>query len=198
MEWGDCPTGAPGAAYDVVSLKQTTPDPQHPTAIMVSILPITESKGFFEQLFEFIQPETLMCWEFWVVASAILVVAEFLTAGFLLGAFVPGTLLSATLAAFDVGMNGQLWGFIFGTLVGLVFLRPIAVRHANEGGTPSNVDALVGLSAMVTEPITPSSSGRVKIRGEEWRAVADSEIQAGVSVTVARIEGNSVHVQAQI
>jgi len=138
-----------------------------------------------------------MCWEFWVVASAILVVAEFLTMGFLLGAFVPGTLLSATLAALGVGMNGQLWGFIFGTMVGLVILRPIIVRHAKGRGTPSNVDALVGGSAMVTEPINPSNSGRVKIRGEEWRAVADSEIQVGVSVTVVRIDGNSVHVQAQ-
>lgn len=164
---------------------------------MLSILPNTESKGFFEQLFEFIQPETLMCWEFWIVASAILVVAEFLTAGFLLGAFVPGTLLSAILAAFGVGMNGQLWGFIFGTMVGLVILRPIFVRHTQERGTPSNVDALVGASAKVTEPITPAGSGRVKIRGEEWRAVADSEIQVGVSVTVVRIDGNSVRVQSQ-
>jgi membrane protein implicated in regulation of membrane protease activity len=164
---------------------------------MASILLITESKGFFEQLFEFIQPETLMCWEFWLVASALLVVAEFLTMGFLLGAFVPGTLLSATLAAFGVGMNGQLWGFIFGTMVGLFILRPTIVRHAKKGGIPSNVDALVGVSAMVTEPITPSSSGRVKIRGEEWRAAADSEIQVGVSVTVVRIDGNSVRVQAQ-
>ncbi len=157
----------------------------------------SESPGFFEQLIELLQPETLMSWEFWIVASAILVVAEFLTAGFLLGAFVPGTLLSAVLAAFGVGMDGQLWGFILGTMVGLIVLRPIVVRRSKLGGVPSNVEALKGQSAIVTEAISPPSLGRIKIRGEEWRASAEEGFETGAEVRIVTIDGNTVHVQAQ-
>lgn len=157
----------------------------------------TESQGFFSQLAEAFSPEVLMSWEFWTVASAVLLVGEILTAGFLLGAFVPGTILSAILAALGVGMQGQLWGFIAGTLVGLVVLRPIVIRKAQEGGVPSNVDALVGESAVVTEAIGADAPGRVRIRSEEWRATAATDIELGASVSVVSVSGNAVHVQAQ-
>jgi membrane protein implicated in regulation of membrane protease activity len=156
-----------------------------------------ETQGFFEQLFEAFEPEVLMSWEFWVVASAVLLVAEFLTAGFLLGAFVPGTVLAAILAALGVGMQGQLWGFIVGTMIGLVVLRPIIVRKAQAQGVPSNVDALVGEPAIVTEAISASSCGRVKVRSEEWRASAGADLDPGAAVTVVQVYGNTVHVQAQ-
>jgi membrane protein implicated in regulation of membrane protease activity len=138
-----------------------------------------------------------MSWEFWTVASALLLVGELLTASFLLCAFVPGTAVSAVLAALGVGMQGQLWGFIIGTLFGLVFLRPILVKKANQGGEPSNVDALVGQSGIVTEPITASTPGRVKIRSEEWRATAGDDLESGTQVSVVRVEGNAVYVQPQ-
>ena len=162
---------------------------------MIPLLP-QDSKSFFEQLGD-LSPEVLMSWEFWVVASALLVVGEFLTAGFLLGCFVPGTVLSAILAAFGVGMNGQLWGFIVGTMIGLFAIRPEIVRRAQKGGVPSNVDALIGASATVTEPITADELGRVKIRGEEWRATAAENLESGASVQVMSVDGNTVSVQAQ-
>jgi|GEM_PF-679198 len=156
-----------------------------------------ETQGFFSQLTEAFTPDVLMSWEFWTAASAVLLVGELLTASFLLGAFVPGTALSAILAALGLGMQGQLWGFMIGTVVGLVVLRPILVAKAQEGGEPSNVDALVGQPGVVTESITPSSPGRVKIRTEEWRATAGDDLEAGVHVNIVRVDGNAVHVQSQ-
>ena len=157
----------------------------------------SEAKGFFAQMAEYLKPDVLMSWEFWTVTSGILLLGELLTASFLLFVFVPGTALAAILAAFDVGMNGQLWGFILGTLFGLVVVRPILVAKANKGGEPSNIDALVGQSGVVTESITKSTPGRVKIRSEEWRATAGDDLESGTSVSVVRVEGNAVHVQSQ-
>lgn len=187
------------AAYDAPSpgRHDSAPIPDSATTTMAIDFQASESPGFFEQLIELLQPETLMSWEFWIVASAILVVAEFLTAGFLLGAFIPGTLLSALLAAFGVGMNGQLWGFILGTMVGLIVLRPIVVRRARLGGVPSNVEALIGQPAIVTEAISATSFGRIKVRGEEWRASAEEGLESGAEVRIVAIEGSTVHVQAQ-
>ena len=146
----------------------------------------SEAKGFFAQMAEYLKPDVLMSWEFWTVTSGILLLGELLTASFLLFVFVPGTALAAILAAFDVGMNGQLWGFIIGTLFGLVVVRPILVAKANKGGEPSNIDALVGQSGVVTESITASTPGRVKIRSEEWRATAGDDLESG-SVTIAGV-----------
>lgn len=157
----------------------------------------SEGQGFFSQLAEYLQPDVLMSWEFWTVTSGLLLLGELLTASFLLCAFVPGTVVAAILAAFGIGMNGQLWGFIIGTLFGLVVLRPILVEKANQGGEPSNVDALIGQSGVVTESITSSTPGRVKIRSEEWRATAGDDLESGTHVSVVRVEGNAVHVQSQ-
>ena len=156
-----------------------------------------EGQSFFTQLTEYLQPDVLMSWEFWTVASALLLVGELLTASFLLCAFVPGTAVSAVLAGLGIGMQGQLWGFIFGTLFGLVYLRPKLVAKSQEGGVPSNVDALVGQAGVVTEPISAVTLGRVKIRSEEWRATSGQDLELGTRVQVVSVEGNAVHVQPQ-
>jgi membrane protein implicated in regulation of membrane protease activity len=156
-----------------------------------------EGQSFFTQLTEYLQPDVLMSWEFWTVASALLLVGELLTASFLLCAFVPGTAVSAVLAGLGIGMQGQLWGFIFGTLFGLVYLRPKLVAKTQEGGVPSNVDALVGQAGVVTEPISAATLGRVKIRSEEWRAASGQDLEVGTRVQVVSVEGNAVHVQPQ-
>ena len=156
-----------------------------------------EGQSFFTQLTEYLQPDVLMSWEFWTVASALLLVGELLTASFLLCAFVPGTAVSAVLAGLGIGMQGQLWGFIVGTLFGLVYLRPKLVAKTQEGGVPSNVDALVGQAGVVTEPISAVTLGRVKIRSEEWRAASGQDLEVGTRVQVVSVEGNAVHVQPQ-
>ncbi|MCX8228710.1 MAG: NfeD family protein [Planctomycetota bacterium] len=155
-----------------------------------------ESLGFLSQLAEFMAPETLLSWEFWAILSVVLLVAEVITAGFLVGAFVPGTALATLLAALGLGMEAQLWGFVGGTLVGLFFLRPIWVKKAQAGGEPSNVDALVGQKATVTEAITVGGIGRVRIRSEEWRAHSETPLDAGALVRVTCVEGNSVTVES--
>ena len=160
------------------------------------LLQSEESSGFLSQLAEFLRPEVLLSWEFWAITTIVLLVAEVLTAGFLLGAFVPGTALATLLAALGWGMEVQLWGFVGGTLVGLFYLRPIWVKRAQAGGEPSNVDALVGQKATVTESISVGGTGRVRIRSEEWRAISETSLDAGALVRVIRVEGNSVTVES--
>ncbi len=165
---------------------------------MPTILSLQESPGFFEQVFEAFSPDILMSWEFWTVLSALLLVGEILTAGFLLGAFIPGTVLSALLATLGVGMQGQLWGFIAGTMVGLVVLRPMVMAKIQAAGEPTNTNALVGQAAVVTERITPTQPGRVKVRSEEWRATSEAVHEAGASVIVSSVQGNAVHVASGV
>jgi len=76
-------------------------------------------------------------------------------------------------------------------------------------GISSNVDAIVGRLARVTETIGPHQPGRITIEGEEWRAVLDTTghdgspsapggapaaLSPGEVVRIVRIDGVTAHV----
>ena len=162
---------------------------------MLRFLQESESgQGFLEQVQEALSPDLFTSWEFWAIASAVLLVGEVITASFLLGAFLPGTILAALFAAFGWSMEFQLAGFVVGTLVGLGLLRPLFLRRLSVDAQPSNVDALIGRQGRVVEAIAPGEIGRVKVQNEEWRARADQPMEAGQPVTVQAVSGNTLEV----
>src|ERR1017187_3981656 len=60
-----------------------------------------------------------------------------------------------------------------------VALTPLMIPLARFLFTPkphaSNVDALLGQKALVVETVDPKQAGTVKVGGEKWRAVSNSE-----------------------
>jgi membrane protein implicated in regulation of membrane protease activity len=64
---------------------------------------------------------------------------------------------------------------------------------------PSNVDALVGKSCVVTKRIASGEAGMVKISGEVWRAelagAEDATRDVGATVKVESIEGVTLKVR---
>lgn len=161
------------------------------------MLPFQETEqSFFEQFSDFFHEDVFASWEFWVVLSGILLIGEVLTAGFLLGAFVPGTLLAALFATFGWSMEAQLIAFATGTVVGLLLIRPFFLRRLRAEGAATNVQALVGSVGRVTEAIDLDSGGRVKVQSEEWKAACSTALAVGAKVRVLGIEGNTLQVEA--
>ena len=160
------------------------------------MLPIQETQSFFDQVAESFQLETFTAWHFWTLLTVLFLVGEVLTAGFLLAAFVAGTVAAMCGVALDFGFQGQLWCFAGGTLVGLFLLRPLFLRKALDKGDATNVDALVGLSATVTETIPSNGIGRARVRNEEWRATCTASLKAGEQAQVVSVAGNTVTVEA--
>ncbi len=64
---------------------------------------------------------------------------------------------------------------------------------------PSNVDALVGRTGVVTQRIAPNSPGQIKLSDELWRAAlaasADGAREPGDQVTVESAEGVTLKVR---
>lgn len=157
----------------------------------------SEPTTFWQELAEFFSSENivdLVSWEFWLIVTIVLLAGEILTAGFLLGALTPGTVLAAVVAAFGLGLPYQVFAFIVGTLVGLIYLRPIFLRKVMNKGVPSNIDALVGATGIITESVKPDVVGRVKVHSEEWRAQGATEFTVGTKVQVVSIDGNTLTV----
>jgi len=95
--------------------------------------------------------------------------------------------------AFHLSFALQLVAFAVAAGAGLVFVRPIALRHIKQPPQlRTGTAALVGRTAIVLEEVT-DHSGRIRIDGEEWSSrtyVEDSPaIPAGAKVDVMQIKG---------
>lgn len=95
-----------------------------------------------------------------------------------------------------------LLGVVAAGVLSLVYLlvgRKKIRQKLRRPGVPSNTDALIGKTARVTETITSDRAGRVKLEGEEWRAVLENPLRgalaAGGSVRIVRVEGVAVYVE---
>lgn len=131
-------------------------------------------------------------WVAWLIAAAALAGLELLSLDLVLLMIAAGALGGAAVAALGAPLLLAVGAAVAVSLVGLVAVRPVAVRHL-ELGPPhrTGTAALVGREAVVTVPVT-GESGRVKLAGEIWSArnyEADGTIAAGAAVDVVSIDG---------
>ena len=100
--------------------------------------------------------------------------------------------IALVLALFKVGAGVQVAVFLILSLVLLGTTRKVFVNKLKTGSQKTNVDALVGEEAVVLEDITPHNTGLVKVKGQNWTAVAydkDATILKDTTVKVKAIEG---------
>ncbi len=141
----------------------------------------------------------MLVWQLWLIAAAVLVLIEFFVPGFFIATFVLGCLFSALASFMGGGFITQTIAFIVGSLISFVGIRPLVIKHlySDKSGQETNTGALVGVPAIVLEPVD-KVSGRVKVGGEDWKArtETDENFESGVSVTVVRIDGATLIVKS--
>jgi membrane protein implicated in regulation of membrane protease activity len=133
-----------------------------------------------------------MSWIAWLIAAAILGVAEYFTLTLAFGLLAAAALVAALVAGMGGPLLAQVLAFAITAGVGLVFVRPIARRQmTNTPLVREGSYALIGKTAVVVEEVT-GSQGLIKLSGEMWSARALDEnqvIPAGTPVDVMEIEG---------
>ena len=141
-------------------------------------------------------------WHVWVIVGVLLLIIEIFTPGFVVACFGVGCLVAAIFAAFDVSFTVKVVVFSIASLVAFFTVRPLFVKHIyrsdKDAAAKTNVDALVGKVAFVTERIDPSiGKGRASLGGDDWRAITtdDSTIERGQRVEVIRVEGTKLFVK---
>jgi len=131
-------------------------------------------------------------WIIWLIVAAVLGVAELLTTTFAFGLIAAAAVVAAVVGAFHLSFALQLVAFAVAAGAGLVFVRPIALKHVKQPpALRTGSAALVGRSAVVLEEVT-EHSGRVRIDGEEWSSRPYDEslvIPVGTKVDVMQIKG---------
>jgi membrane protein implicated in regulation of membrane protease activity len=128
----------------------------------------------------------------WLVAAAVLGVAEMLTTTLALGLVAAGALAAALTEAVGGAPIAQVAVFVAVSLAGIVLIRPLAMRRLQRRSTlRTGTAALVGQTGYVLADVTPHD-GRIRIGGEEWSARPYDEmsvIPAGCTVDVLQIRG---------
>ena len=143
-------------------------------------------------------------WQIWVVASALLLVAEMFAPGFWLASVAVGCLAAGLAGLLPIGLLGQVLVFA-GTTVGSLFgLRPVLVRrflHSRGMEVRTNTEALVGKSGVVVQRFDPVTRlGRVKVEGEDWRGAlieGGAALEPGTRVMVVQVDGSTLLVEKE-
>ncbi|MDO4273761.1 MAG: NfeD family protein [Eubacteriales bacterium] len=112
----------------------------------------------------------------WLALLAAFLVIEAITAGLTTIWFAGGALVAAVAAFLGVGLVMQLLLFLLVSVVLLIFTRPLAVKYMNKDLEKTNVNSLLGKTAVVTQEIDNlAQTGQVRINDIEWMARTDSD-----------------------
>jgi len=143
-------------------------------------------------------------WIIWLIIAAIFIAAEVFTAGFFILWFGVGALAAALLAIAGVESLALQVLVFLAVSIALVFAsRTIFDRFLTRPSDPdklkSGIETIVGQVGVVVEPSSGAlNQGAVKVYGSVWTAFpAEGEwpLKDGDSVSVERIEGNSIYVR---
>ena len=143
-------------------------------------------------------------WIIWLVLAAIFIGAEVLTPGFFLLWFGVGALVAMVLALIGVtSMAVQLVSFLIVSVALLIASRTIfekfLFRYSPESHYKSGVETMIGQVGTVVEGSRGAlNEGAVKVYGSVWTALpceGEKPLVEGESVSVERIEGNTVYVR---
>lgn len=138
-------------------------------------------------------------WALWLTGFLAFAVVEMITLD-LFFIMLGGGALAGLLADFA---GADLWlqivAFCVVSLLMIGFVRPVALKHLHRGPAEqrSNIERLIGESALVMEAVT-ESGGLVKIGGDVWSARSEAGvITPGQHAVVSAIEGATAVVAPQ-
>lgn len=131
-------------------------------------------------------------WHIWIIVALIFFIMEIFTPGFAVACLSIGAIGSSIASACGLELKFQILVFAIATLLAFVLVRPVVLKlfHNKSKEVLTNVDALVGKHAIVSEEIKPIVGGRVKVDGDDWKAVtADgSPVEAGKVVRILKVD----------
>jgi membrane protein implicated in regulation of membrane protease activity len=139
-------------------------------------------------------------WHIWVIVALVFVIVEIFTTGFAVMCISFGCLFGAAVSLFELDVKWQLLAFAVGTVLAFLTVRPLVYKFFYKKGqeVKTNAEALVGRRAIVTERVGDEMHpGRVKVDGDDWKAISlDAEpIEVGDTVEIMAINSIIVTVK---
>ena len=130
-----------------------------------------------------------MNWIFWLVLVIVLSFVEIATVSLVSIWFVASGIVAMILSFFieDTAIITTI--FILLGIFLLVISRPIVNKLRSKDNEKTNLDRIIGETAIVTEDIKKNVVGEVKVDGKRWSAVSKEKCLKGDTVKVLKIDG---------
>lgn len=131
-------------------------------------------------------------WQIWIIVALGFFILEIFTPGFAVACLAIGAVGGAIATWVGWQLEYQLLVFAVASIVALVSVRPLVIKYfkAKKTETLTNTDALIGRQAIVSKTIQGPTGGRVKIDGDDWKAVTNSSktLECGTPVRIVKID----------
>lgn len=128
----------------------------------------------------------------WIIFFVFICLVEVMTQQLVAIWFAAGGLVCVFASYFDVAFYMQLIIFIVVSSGTLLLLRPYAMKYAKKSIIQTNVQDVVGKTAIVMEDFDSATyEGRVKLEGLDWAAKAENNavLSKGQKVEIQAVEG---------
>ena len=135
----------------------------------------------------------------WIGVLVAAIVIETMTMGLTSIWFSGGALAAMIVELLKGSISIQVIVFLIISLILLFYTRPIAVKHFNQKREKTNLDTVIGRTAVVSIPIhNLKETGQVMLEGKEWTARStdsSKQIEKDALVKVVAIRGVKLMVE---
>ena len=134
----------------------------------------------------------MIVWWYWLAIAGIFLIMEIFTGTFAFLILSISSLLSMILCIFGMNIIWQLSGLALLSFILFLVFRNNPKIWASRSEEKFGADRILDKCGFVTETIDAKSGmGKVKIEGEEWRAVSSdgTVIEKGTEIRVKEING---------
>ena len=132
----------------------------------------------------------------WMSAAVVFLIIELVNPTLIFACFVTGAVSSGVYSIFaPESYYVQIGIFVVISVVLLPLTRRLAEKITKPSPTNSNVDRMIGQTALVTKTIDPDLGGQVRFEGETWLALADRQIEVNEKVKILSVSGTKLRVE---
>ncbi len=137
----------------------------------------------------------LETWHIWVVLGILLFIAEIFVPGFVLAGLGIGAFAGAAAHAVSNDLGWAIAGFIAGTSVALVAVRPLLVRtFMDDSPSPFGAEGMKGQIVTIIDADDVGGQLKTQFRGSIWAVVSDDELLEGDQAEITEVNGAALKV----
>lgn len=136
-------------------------------------------------------------WKIWLIISGICLIVESFTLGFFVFWFSIGAIFALITSLFTTNIIIQSTVFVITSTLLLLLTKPLIKKFVKTPKTkPTNVYSIIGKEGIVLETIDSiNGTGKVKVNGELWSAISDSNIEKNEKIKVINVNGVKLKVE---
>lgn len=133
----------------------------------------------------------------WAIIAIVAIVIEFETINLVSIWFAAGAVAGIICSLLHQKVWIQVLAFVVVSAVFIIGTRPFVKKISENQTILTNVDRLIGMTALITKPIKEGEKGEIKVDYQIWPAIAknDEEFQEGEKVVIFGIQGNKMIVE---